>query len=317
MPKIGIIVNPNAGENRRKRNIKDILTAVAGKFGIVRVTRTIRDLSEVAKEFYQEKIDALGISGGDGTIQKTLTYFSKIFGEKKLPAILPLKGGTMNTIAHALRIGGTGEGILKRTIYKFYHRHPIISREIDLLKVNQEYGTIFGMGAAHNFLDLYYEQGVGPINAAKLVSKAVLSSLINGETVKKIFQPIKVNIWLDGEKISLSQFTLLLVATVKEVGLGFTPTYRAEEEQGCFHMISANIGPLRVATKIPKVYLGWPLKDKIVWDKIGKNLLIKPALNQNGSGPEKLARYILDGELFQTESPLKISVPARIKIMRV
>jgi YegS/Rv2252/BmrU family lipid kinase len=97
--KIHIIINPASG---RIEPILPIINSVLAKTDIdwdVFVTKKPHDACEFAKEAIKNKVDALAVYGGDGTVMETIR--GMIDSEVPL-AILP--GGTANVLATELRI---------------------------------------------------------------------------------------------------------------------------------------------------------------------------------------------------------------------
>ena len=86
MAGIGVVINPHARANRngagaREERMRDIL----GAFGWVRVTPTLDDVDEVAREFHERHVDVLAICGGDGSDHCTLTALYRHCGSASLP----------------------------------------------------------------------------------------------------------------------------------------------------------------------------------------------------------------------------------------
>ena len=99
---IGVVVNPRAGRNRRADERADRLGDVLGGQGWVRETASLAHLDDVAAECRARAIDVLGVCGGDGTLARTLSALVRVYGSDALPRILPLRAGTMNTVARAM-----------------------------------------------------------------------------------------------------------------------------------------------------------------------------------------------------------------------
>jgi len=118
MPGIGIILNPYSSLYRNDPERLKRVGFIVGDRGSCHATDTLDDVRELASEFKERDIDILGISGGDGTNHKTLTAFIKVYGEKPLPRIAFLRGGTANNTATQLGIRGTPERILSNLMFK-------------------------------------------------------------------------------------------------------------------------------------------------------------------------------------------------------
>src|SRR3989338_9471201 len=87
MPGIGVILNPYSRSNRKNPGRAERLGFIVGDKGSCHATRDISDVERFAQEFKERGVEILGLSGGDGTYQRTLTTFVKIYGETPLPQI--------------------------------------------------------------------------------------------------------------------------------------------------------------------------------------------------------------------------------------
>src|SRR5687768_275022 len=106
MSGIGIITNPHSKLNKRNPRRAELLGYIVGERGQLEITNTLADLERVAHEFREKKIHTLAISGGDGTICRTLTALIHAYGEVPLPRVALLRGGTINVLANNLGIKG-------------------------------------------------------------------------------------------------------------------------------------------------------------------------------------------------------------------
>src|SRR3982751_5036060 len=99
MPGIGLITNPRSRVNRKDPSRLRRLGYLIGSHGQSQATRSLDDLHRVCEDFHRERIDVLGISGGDGTMHHTLTAMVRAYGTDPLPPVAIPRGGTMNTVA--------------------------------------------------------------------------------------------------------------------------------------------------------------------------------------------------------------------------
>jgi len=112
---IGVVLNPNARANRRSRDRMQLFTAAVGKDGIVRQTGSLEEVEQLAHEFRQRRIDILAVCGGDGSFFRTLSAMVRAYGSEPLPQFLPLRAGSMNTIARSLRLSASKRSMPTRT----------------------------------------------------------------------------------------------------------------------------------------------------------------------------------------------------------
>jgi diacylglycerol kinase family enzyme len=160
MSGIGVVVNPSAGRNRRAGDRTGRLGDVLGTNGWVRETRSLTHLADVAAECHARAVDLLGVCGGDGTMARTLSALVRAYGSDALPRIVPLRGGTMNTIARAMGCPSwQPERMLAEIIATYRRGQPLDAAEHQLIAVNGcHYGFMVGAGAPVEFLRYYYAQ---------------------------------------------------------------------------------------------------------------------------------------------------------------
>ena len=308
--KIGIVYNPFAGGNKTKAQArKNKLENILGSRGIVRETRSLEDIDSVAREFYQQEIDILGISGGDGTNHCVLTRFFHVYGEKPLPTVTLLRGGTMNLLERSLGMRGTPEARLSRLIDVLEKgEYPVISHTV--LRVNDKLGYIFGNGLVANFMEEYYQGGnVGVGKVLSILFKTFSGALWQSTYVQRLFAPVKAHIEIDNRLLPETSFGGLLAATERECGLGFKPFYRAREEQGKLHFLAFNLTAGEIFRNLPRLHAGRPLRHH---NSVYEALTAKVVVNT-----QEPYHYTLDGEMLNSTTRLEISSGPIIPLVNI
>ena len=102
MAGIGVVVNPYARGNKRKPNRAGRLQTLLGEDGLVVATRNFDELDATLRRFREIGIDILAVCGGDGSFYHVVTRALTIWGDDKLPLLLPLRGGTINNLARTI-----------------------------------------------------------------------------------------------------------------------------------------------------------------------------------------------------------------------
>src|SRR5262249_62264653 len=115
-------------------------------------------MAAVAREFRHERIDILAVCGGDGSFFRTLTAIVRAYAGDPLPHFLPLRAGSMNTIARSVGCRrGSPERVLADTVVDYRAGRPFETTERHLMVVNQQdLGFMVGAGAIVSFLRVYY-----------------------------------------------------------------------------------------------------------------------------------------------------------------
>ncbi len=310
MSGIGLIHNPNARRNIGKKWLADRLRKIIGTAGVVIETPDVEAIREAAEKFKQNGVDLLLINGGDGTHHHVLTHFLNIYRDKKLPPVLHLRGGTMNTVANSLKVKKLStEKLLKKIVDKYIRKERIDIIERNTIKVNDKFGFIFGSGLVSNFLDAYYDgKGTGAWKALKVIFRGIGSAILRSEYIKNLFKTVKARIIVDGETTLLNNFTVILGATVRDVGLNLKPAYMAGKA-GFFHFLASDINVFRVLSYIPKMLMAKPFNTEKIFSRLVKRVIIEPLEGEQ-------IRYTIDGELYSTEKPIDVQVGPVINVVR-
>lgn len=307
MPGIGIINNPHSRKNRKHPERMDSLGYIVGTKGQSVATRQIEDIHEIARIFRDQDIDILGINGGDGSNHVTLTAFVEVYGDKPLPKIALLRGGTMNTISNACGIKGTQAGLMMNLTEKYREGIPFETIQRDTIKVDGRYGFIFGNGLIHNFLDAYYGTGKpSPWMAFKLLTKGVFSSLVGGPFSRKMFRRFRARVEVDGKPWLDESYTAMVGATIHEIGLGFKPFFRCEERPHSFHFLGIKCSPAGFALAMPKIWFGKKVADKKIRETVAEQVVFES---------EEPLEYTLDGDTHKTGTRLELGVGPRLEIV--
>lgn len=265
MPGIGIVTNPHSRRNRRHPERMRRLGYMLGQHDTYELTNRIEDVADVAREFMESEIDILGLNGGDGTNHVTLSTFIEVYGDRPLPKIALMRGGTMNTVSNGVGIKGTPPRLLANLVEKYYTGQPFETTTRDILKVTDDtgtrYGFIFGNGIVANFLEIYYATGnPSPTTAGLLLAKGIAALPFGGgDIVSDIFRPFNARVELDDDMWPAQDYTAVIASTVDQIGLGFRPFIRCQEQDQTFHLLGVTAGPFGVVKALPRIRLGLPL----------------------------------------------------------
>lgn len=300
MSGIGIILNPYSRSNKRRPERIKKLGFIVGEKGSCHSTETLDEVRELAEEFKERDIDILGISGGDGTNHKTLTAFLKVYGEKPLPKIALLRGGTMNNLANQLRIKGSPEKILSDLIIKYHESIPFDETEINMVRINGEYGFLFGMGLISRFIDVYQnvEGGPTPARGAYLLGRAMCSAIINGRFARQLTERFDCRMTIDGEEQPFKNFMMIFVGTMTSLGFNFRPLYRSTSEAGKFQAVGISATGRQLLRTFPRAFLAKPSKSEHYIDRMCSRMTLEF---------ERPLRYTIDGD-FPEEPTTSVEI---------
>jgi diacylglycerol kinase family enzyme len=310
MSGIGVVVNPRAGRNRRAGDRTLRLGDVLGAHGWVRETRSLSHLADVAMECRDRAVDVLGVCGGDGTMARTLSALVRAYGTAALPRIVPLRGGTMNTIARAMGCPAwQPERMLAEIVANYRRGQALDATEHQLIEVNgNDYGFMVGAGAPVEFLRLYYglpRQGPGP--AARLLLALTASVLRGGRLARQLFAPMSATLRCDDERVRFDAYTVVYASTIEDIGLGFRPTYRARERPGHVHVFAGPVGPREFVRCLPAIKRGRPTGSPHVHDALARAVSVEfhhPTF------------YMIDGDIMDPTTRLGVEPGPVVRVIR-
>ena len=305
MSGIGIILNPHSRSNLKNPDRADQLGFIVGDKGSCHETRDPKDVERLAAEFKERGIEILGISGGDGTVHMTLTTFIEVYGDKPLPKIAFLRGGTMNNTANIIGVKGSPEKILSNLILKYHEDKPFKESEVDILKINGNYGFLFGMGAVHNFIEDYVSTDGKPSPARGLfiLSKCITSAVFQTKYSRKICERFDARITVDDEPVPFKNYTMLMTGTIETLGFGFNPLYRARTKPGEFQFVGISTTPRDLLMKFPYALMSRPPKSEDYYDCMGKKMVLEF---------DQPMPYQIDGEPMAETDRIEIGVGPRL-----
>lgn len=296
MSGIGVVFNPRAGGNRRDPHGPARLSRQLGDRGIVAAPRSLDELHRTAEDFRRQRVDVLGIAGGDGTNHVTLTGFERVYGEHPLPTVALLRGGTMNTVANALGLpAGRPDGLLDRLVRRYLETPTLPAIDQTLLRVEGELGFLWGLGVVPAFLDAYYASGApSPWTAFKTLARSVGSAAVGGPFLREIMKPVRASARLelpDGrtEEWPARDWFALAAGTVPDLGLGFKPFHRAFERPGTLHMLGIQTSAMGFVLDLPRIHGARPMTPGKSVDALSRRVHV-----ETGSAP---LRYMIDGDV--------------------
>jgi diacylglycerol kinase (ATP) len=314
MPGIGLITNPRSRVNLRNPDRARKLGYLIGSHGQAEATRSLDDLYRVCEQLKEERIDVLGISGGDGTLHHTLTAMLKTYGDQPLPPIAILRGGTMNTIARSLGIFGDSQQLTFELVDRhrrgLLHEVPFIEREI--LQVGDKFGFIFGNGIIYNFLHEYYATGApSPATATKLILRAAGSTMMSGPLARRIYKRFVARVVADGDRWACTDFITVAAAVVEQIGLGFRPFYRVGGTiagQPGFALLGIHTDAVGFVAELPSILAGKPMRRDKVIDQLARHVTFET---------DGELEYIIDGDTYVQKDALTLSMGPRLRFLRL
>ncbi|ABW67315.1 diacylglycerol/lipid kinase family protein [Desulfosudis oleivorans] len=305
---IGVVYNPYAGRNRKNPGREERLKKILGDRGVWFRTENKDSLLNAAAYFLEQKTDIVAVSGGDGTLHQVFTAIINTYRDRPLPAFALLRSGTMNTVTKSIKLKGCAASTLRAIIDHHETGKPIKKFKQHLLRVNDVYGFMAGAGVIAYFLEVYYSaKHPGPPYAAAMVCRMIGSAIFGTDYNSRIFRPIRCRLEVDGREMEQAEYIFILGCTIREIGLGFTPTPRAYDRSGHFHLLAGSMSPANLVPKVPALWLGRDVEHP--------NLYFSGPTARVVMEPREKEPWMIDGDIYTTEEPLCFSVGPTVTLL--
>jgi hypothetical protein len=150
--------------------------------------------------------------------------------------------------------------------------------------------------------------------AVALAARTLGSALVSGPFARRLFAPQRVDVRTDGVPPVRVELSLLVAATVRSVGLGFRPSYRAGEQPGRFHLVASGLGPADLALRAHRCWAGRPLEPSTTSPAIHLDRLSQRAelVALDADAP---LTYVFDGDSY-TDHRLELTAGPRLALIR-
>lgn len=311
MTSIGIVLNPRARINRKKTtDITRELKEIFGRKALVCATTSKEEIPLAIKDFHKEGIKYLLISGGDGTICNVLSWYINLFGEEKLPVIVPLMGGTINMIGSDVGLRKSQLSVCRDLNELISNNKKIPVTERGLLRVEDAnlgqptFGFTWIDGLLYKFMLDYYTKGAGVQVASMLAIKTVLMSIADSEN--GIFKQVDSVVNIDGKELPNKDHIFIVSSYLKRFVFGFNIFHDKPIPGVSFSTVLMREPYLRKSkNKIPLgLYTGLESDDS--GDFINKS--VKNLRIQRNKG------YIIDGEIYEHNKETEVVISSGPKI---
>ncbi len=162
---IAVLSNPHSGKNTPRagigRVIAEILTTPDWRYP----TSTLHELKQASRDLHAKNPEIVTLAGGDGTLHLDLTKILREWEKTPgmpLPQFLVVPTGTMNTVAKNLGLNchtpREAVELARRIAAKNEQHLPFDVVHLHCLKVNDEYGFLYGAAMPANLLQHYYDK---------------------------------------------------------------------------------------------------------------------------------------------------------------
>ena len=306
---IVVFVNPGSRANRKYPGCAERFANILGKDGRVAAPARLDLLADEARRAAAEAPSLIAIHGGDGTLHRTLSALISAYGERPLPPIAILTGGTMNVVASSLGIRAKPEKFLAELVAAARAKTPPPTMHRRCLRVGDHYGFIFGNGLLSNFLEEYYARGrYGTWRALWVVLHTLFSLLTTRRYARRILRRFRGLVKIDGDPLPRRQLTGIGAATVTEIGFRLKLHHRADDDPDRMGGLAIHGGAVSLLLDVLDVRLGRGLSPKRATSFVAKHLSIEPE--------EAESTYTLDGDLYTSKGPLTVEVGPALQMVK-
>jgi len=311
MSGIGIVHNPLDSGNRRHPGLRDHLARLLGDDGELLDAGDPEALAGAVERLRAADVDTVAVSGGDQTTRQVLTALAPAWGGRRLPRLLLLGGGALDTLAANHGLAGPPDRILDEVLRRRRAGLPCPVTDRDLLRVEADgaapaLGFLFGTGLVVTFQERW-DAAPRPsaLSATLLLARAVASTLTGRGFARQLARRQALRVVADGEEWPDASYLALLAGTLPSVGLGFRALARAEEQPGSFQAVGV-IGTLgAVARLLPRLHRGAPWRRRVALDAVAREVRLE------GDG----VRWSLDGDRLGTARSLRLSTGPAVEVL--
>jgi len=279
---------------------------ILGNNGFAVTTRRSDELEECTRTLHDRGVEIICIAGGDGTVHLAVQEIIRAYREQPLPLILPLPSRTMNNIARPTGYTDTPLEILKQLAASYRTGEIRPGSELLTLRINNRHGFIFGIGFPVKLLAEYYRgRGRGRMKAASVFLRTCWATLLQDQLYREAFAWLRWEVLIDGTRMPLPKYNALLCASVKDLGCGLKPTYRAFEKRGHFHAVVSAIEPLLIPAVLPRILLGIGTRNMGIHERLATHVVIRA---------EHPLPYFIDGEIYRDHRELSVGAGELVRL---
>jgi diacylglycerol kinase family enzyme len=248
-----------------------------------------------------------------------VTALAAAFGERALPRLALIPGGTAATIARNWGMRGDPAGLVERIVAdaqrgdrmdrRAVPRPTLRVRAATERGVEERIGFIFGTGLVAKFFDLYDEDGGrGYAAAARIVSRVFVESFFDGAYARRVLDPLPCTVEVEGRALDPRAWSLICAAVVPNLGLQMRVTYRAGEDLTRPHLIASPLPSRELGPRAPLVLAGKRIGGAGHFDDLVREFRVRfdaADAPSPGDGP-----YVLDGDTLRAREVIVSAGPS-------
>jgi len=287
---LAVLINRGASKFARDRALLAATEKAAGPDAVIIETHDLPELDAAAFQVRHAQPDTVALCGGDGSFMNGMTALRAAYGRAPLPRIAFIPGGAVSTVARNFGMHGAANVELARLVARHQAGtlRTVSHRTID---ANGRLGSIFGTALVAKFFELYYRDGAGSYaDAARMVARIFVESFVGGTYARDVLEPVECALSVDGVPLSPDRYSLICCATIRDLGLHMTVSYRNAERDDALHWIASSLPPRRLGPQMFRVIAGERIRGEPHFDGFVRTASIV--------FPQPF-HWVLDGEMFR------------------
>jgi diacylglycerol kinase family enzyme len=293
VPGLAVLINRTAYQFARSSDLLAATHGAAGPDALVIETHDLAELDGAVHQVRHDDPDTIAICGGDGSYMAGVTALRRVYGRTPLPRMAFLPGGTVSTVARNYGVRGTPPEALRRVV-ALHAAGALPTVAHQTIDANGNVGSIFGAGLVASFFDLYYaEAATGYADAARMVARIFAESFVGGAYARRVLEPIRCSVSVDGVPLSRTHFSLICCATVHDLGLHMNVSYRAGERADALHLVASSLPTRALGPQLFRVLRGRRIRGDPHFDGLVRTFRV--------AFPEK-SPWVLDGDLLHARA---------------
>ncbi len=285
-----------------------------------RVSETLEDLACDVREFSDQGVHYLGILGGDGTIHQVMTALIN-HSPPSYPAVLPLRGGTMNSVANnigqkdspekvlpgflsSLASGNTPSGIIKYLI-RVSESPSAGEGQEEIQRTFYCFSFANGM-LVRFFADYYSVPEPGFRQAVSLILKIFAGGTLSTNWSRSFLAPLEMEIRAGNQDVPTGKVNVVVASSLDNPVLWFKPFGAMLNGRPQFHCLVNAMDKKDLIRNLWGLFVG-QCEHPLNWVAQINDIEI-----QSKEG------YSLDGELYFLSNPalLRLSVGPGIHFLK-
>ncbi len=159
---VAFLHNPHSGKNTPRFGYGKILADIIATPRYTYGTSTLGELKQAAREIHGVRPDIVGVCGGDGTLGLDVTRLLREWSktpDMPLPLLLYFPTGTRCVVGENLGLmSHSAEHFAKRIRQKIEGHTPFDTVHLQPLKINDQYGFMYGSGLPASAVEHYYQK---------------------------------------------------------------------------------------------------------------------------------------------------------------